>query len=244
MSDQKKVVLVTGASRGIGKSIAQELANKGYYVVGTATTDKGANAISDYLGENGQGFVLNIREPESSEQLIEALAAKQLAPQILINNAGITADNLLLRMSDEEWFDVIETNLTGVFKMTRACIKNMFRARWGRIINIASVVGVTGNSGQVNYTSTKAGLIGFSKSLAQEMASRNITVNVVAPGFIETDMTAVLPDMVKEELLKRIPMKRLGQPEDIAKTVAFLVSDDASYITGQTIHVNGGMYMV
>jgi len=244
MSDQKKVVLVTGASRGIGRAIAQELANKGYYVVGTATTDKGANAISDYLGENGQGFVLNIREPESSEQLIEALAAKQLAPQILINNAGITADNLLLRMSDEEWFDVIETNLTGVFKMTRACIKNMFRARWGRIINIASVVGVTGNSGQVNYTSTKAGLIGFSKSLAQEMASRNITVNVVAPGFIETDMTAVLPDMVKEELLKRIPMKRLGQPEDIAKTVAFLVSDDASYITGQTIHVNGGMYMV
>ncbi|HBB53260.1 MAG TPA: 3-oxoacyl-ACP reductase [Legionellales bacterium] len=244
MSDQKKVVLVTGASRGIGRAIAQELANKGCYVVGTATTDKGANAISDYLGENGQGFVLNIREPESSEQLIEALAAKQLAPQILINNAGITADNLLLRMSDEEWFDVIETNLTGVFKMTRACIKNMFRARWGRIVNIASVVGVTGNSGQVNYTSTKAGLIGFSKSLAQEMASRNITVNVVAPGFIETDMTAVLPDMVKEELLKRIPMKRLGQPEDIAKTVAFLVSDDASYITGQTIHVNGGMYMV
>lgn len=244
MSDQKKVVLVTGASRGIGRAIAQELTNKGYYVVGTATTDKGANAISDYLGENGQGFVLNIREPESSEQLIEALAAKQLAPQILINNAGITADNLLLRMSDEEWFDVIETNLTGVFKMTRACIKNMFRARWGRIVNIASVVGVTGNSGQVNYTSTKAGLIGFSKSLAQEMASRNITVNVVAPGFIETDMTAVLPDMVKEELLKRIPMKRLGQPEDIAKTVAFLVSDDASYITGQTIHVNGGMYMV
>jgi 3-oxoacyl-[acyl-carrier protein] reductase len=244
MSEQKKVVLVTGASRGIGKAIAQELVNKGYYVVGTATTDKGANAISDYLGENGQGFVLNIREPESSEQLIESLAAKELAPQILINNAGITADNLLLRMSDEEWFDVIETNLTGVFKMTRACIKNMFRARWGRIVNIASVVGVTGNSGQVNYTSTKAGVIGFSKSLAQEMASRNITVNVVAPGFIETDMTAVLPDMVKEELLKRIPMKRLGQPEDIAKTVAFLVSDDASYITGQTIHVNGGMYMV
>lgn len=244
MSEQKKVVLVTGASRGIGKAIAQELAHRGYYVAGTATTEKGANAISDYLGENGQGFVLNIREPESSEQLIEALVAKELAPQILINNAGITADNLLLRMTDEEWFDVIETNLTGVFKMTRACIKNMFRARWGRIVNIASVVGVTGNSGQVNYTSTKAGVIGFSKSLAQEMASRGITVNVVAPGFIDTDMTAVLPDMVKEELLKRIPMKRLGQPEDIAKTVAFLVSDDASYITGQTIHVNGGMYMV
>lgn len=244
MSEQKKVVLVTGASRGIGKAIAQELAHRGYYVAGTATTEKGANAISDYLGENGQGFVLNIREPESSDQLIEALVAKELAPQILINNAGITADNLLLRMTDEEWFDVIETNLTGVFKMTRACIKNMFRARWGRIVNIASVVGVTGNSGQVNYTSTKAGVIGFSKSLAQEMASRGITVNVVAPGFIDTDMTAVLPDMVKEELLKRIPMKRLGQPEDIAKTVAFLVSDDASYITGQTIHVNGGMYMV
>jgi 3-oxoacyl-[acyl-carrier protein] reductase len=244
MSEHKKVVLVTGASRGIGKAIAQELVLRGYHVVGTATSEKGAESISDYLQENGLGMVLDIKQPESSDQLIEQLLAKGLVPEILINNAGITADNLLLRMTDDEWLDVIETNLTGVFKMTRACLKNMFRARWGRIINIASVVGVTGNSGQVNYTSTKAGVIGFSKSLAQEMASRGITVNVVAPGFIDTDMTAVLPDMVKEELLKRIPMKRLGKPEDIAKAVAFLVSDDASYITGQTIHVNGGMYMV
>ena len=240
----KRVVLITGASRGIGKAIAKELAQIGYYVVGTATTEQGAHAISEYLQDNGLGMILNIREAESAEQLIDQLQTMQLVPEILVNNAGITADNLLLRMSDEEWFDVIETNLTGVFKMTRACLKNMFRARFGRIINIASVVGVTGNSGQVNYTSTKAGVIGFSKSLAQEMASRGITVNVVAPGFIDTDMTAVLPDMVKQELLKRIPMKRLGQPEDIAKTVAFLVSDHSSYITGQTIHVNGGMYMV
>ncbi len=244
MSADKKIVLITGASRGIGKAIAQELAQRGYYIVGTATTEKGAEQISAYLNGQGQGQVLNIREPESADQLIESLATQNLVPEILINNAGITADNLLLRMTDDEWFDVIETNLTGVFKMTRACLKHMFRARWGRIINIASVVGATGNSGQVNYTSTKAGVVGFSKSLAQEMASRGITVNVVAPGFIDTDMTAVLPDMVKEELLKRIPMKRLGKPEDIAKTVAFLVSDDANYVTGQTIHVNGGMYMV
>jgi 3-oxoacyl-[acyl-carrier protein] reductase len=244
MSADKKIVLITGASRGIGKAIAQELAQRGYYIVGTATTEKGAEQISAYLNGQGQGQVLNIREPESADQLIESLATQNLVPEILINNAGITADNLLLRMTDDEWFDVIETNLTGVFKMTRACLKHMFRARWGRIVNIASVVGATGNSGQVNYTSTKAGVVGFSKSLAQEMASRGITVNVVAPGFIDTDMTAVLPDMVKEELLKRIPMKRLGKPEDIAKTVAFLVSDDANYVTGQTIHVNGGMYMV
>ena len=244
MSAEKRIVLITGASRGIGKAIATELANKGYYVIGTATSQKGADQITEYLNGQGQGEVLNIREATSADELIEFLASKNLVPEILINNAGITADNLLLRMTDDEWFDVIETNLTGVFKMTRACLKNMFRARWGRIVNIASVVGATGNSGQVNYTSTKAGVVGFSKSLAQEMASRGITVNVVAPGFIDTDMTAVLPDMVKEELLKRIPMKRLGKPEDIAKTVAFLVSEDASYVTGQTIHVNGGMYMV
>lgn len=244
MSLDKKIVLITGASRGIGKAIAQELHSRGYFVIGTATSLAGAEQISEYLGEKGLGVVLNIREPEACEQLIERLTQENLVPEILINNAGVTADNLLLRMTDEEWLDVIETNLTGVFRMTRACLKNMFRARWGRIVNIASVVGATGNPGQVNYTSTKAGVVGFSKSLAQEMASRGITVNVVAPGFIDTDMTAVLPDMVKDELLKRIPMKRLGKPEDIAKAVAFFVSDDASYITGQTIHVNGGMYMV
>lgn len=244
MSMDKKIVLITGASRGIGKAIALELMHRGYFVVGTATSISGAEQISEYLGEKGLGVVLNIREPDACDQLIERLSQENLVPEILINNAGVTADNLLLRMTDEEWLDVIDTNLTGVFRMTRACLKNMFRARWGRIVNIASVVGATGNSGQVNYTSTKAGVVGFSKSLAQEMASRGITVNVVAPGFIETDMTAVLPDMVKDELLKRIPMKRLGKPEDIAKAVAFFVSDDASYITGQTIHVNGGMYMV
>lgn len=247
MSEAKKVVLVTGASRGIGEAIANELASRGYYVIGTATSSQGADKISATLTEKfgcGEGIVLNVTDAEAIDKTIDALVERNLAPQILINNAGITADNLLLRMSDEEWFDVIETNLTGVFRLTRSCIKNMFRARWGRIVNLASVVGFTGNSGQVNYSTTKAGVVGFSKSLAQEMASRGITVNVVAPGFIKTDMTDTLPDMVKDELMKRIPMKRLGQPEDIAKAVAFLVSDDAGYLTGQTIHVNGGMYMV
>ena len=243
----KKVALVTGASRGIGQAIALEMAKKGFYVIGTATSEKGAEKITQFIQEtngHGEGIVLNIKDNDAIEHMIDHLAERGLAPQILINNAGITADNLLLRMSDEEWSDVIDTNLTGVFRITRACLKNMFRARWGRIVNVSSVVGCIGNSGQVNYSATKAGVIAFAKSLAQEMASRGITVNTVAPGFIQTDMTDVLPDMVKDELMKRIPMKRLGQPEDIAKAVAFLVSDDANYITGQTIHVNGGMYMV
>ena len=245
--NNKKVVLVTGASRGIGKAIALELAKRNYYVIGTATSEAGAIGISAYLREiegADEGIVLNIKDSEAVDQVMQNLSERELAPSILINNAGVTADNLLLRMSDEEWDDVIETNLTGLFRVTRACLKNMFRARFGRIVNIASVVGFTGNSGQANYTATKAGMVAFSKSLAQEMASRGITVNVVAPGFIQTDMTDVLPDMVKEELMKRIPMKRLGQPDDIAKAVAFLISDDASYLTGQTLHVNGGMYMV
>lgn len=243
----KKVALVTGASRGIGKAIAIELAQKGYFVIGTATTENGAKSIGSYLEELagcGEGLALNIKDSDAVEAAIEKLNDRQLAPQILVNNAGITADNLLLRMSDDEWNEVIDTNLNGVFRVTRACLKSMFRARWGRIVNVSSVVGTMGNSGQVNYTATKAGVIAFAKSLAQEMASRGITVNAVAPGFIETDMTDALPDMVKEEMLKRIPMKRMGQAQDIAKAIAFLVSDDASYITGQTIHVNGGMYMV
>jgi 3-oxoacyl-[acyl-carrier protein] reductase len=248
MTEQvRKVALITGASRGIGQAIAVELAKKGYYVIGTATSETGAEKINQFIQEtngHGEGIVLNIKDNDAIEHVIDHLVERQLAPQILINNAGITADNLLLRMSDEEWSDVIDTNLTGVFRVTRACLKNMFRARWGRIINVSSVVGCIGNSGQVNYSATKAGVIAFAKSLAQEMASRGITVNTVAPGFIETDMTDVLPDMVKDELMKRIPMKRLGQPQDIAKTIAFLVSDDANYITGQTLHVNGGMYMV
>ena len=242
----KKVALVTGATRGIGQAIALELAQQGYYVIGTATSNSGAEKITKYLQDAcgcGEGVELNIKNTDAVDNLMERLAKINLAPAVLINNAGVTADNLLLRMSDEEWSDVIDTNLTGVFRMTRACLKSMFRARFGRIVNVSSVVGCIGNSGQVNYSATKAGVIAFAKSLAQEMASRGITVNTVAPGFIETDMTDVLPDMVKQELMKRIPMKRLGQPADIAKAVAFLVSDGAAYITGQTIHVNGGMYM-
>jgi len=243
--EQKKprVAMVTGASRGIGQAIAKELRAQGYFVLGTATSEAGAAQISTILGQEGLGLVLNQTDPHAIEQLIEHLTEQQMAPEILVNNAGVTADNLLLRMTDEEWDQVIDTNLNGVFRLTRACLKSMFRARYGRIVNISSVVGFTGNSGQVNYSATKAALIGFSRSLAQEMASRGITVNVVAPGFIQTDMTEVLPDMVKAELLKRIPMKRLGHAEDIAKAVAFLVSDSAAYMTGQTLHVNGGMYM-
>ncbi|MDP1604507.1 MAG: 3-oxoacyl-ACP reductase FabG [Legionella sp.] len=243
---QDKTALVTGASRGIGKAIAISLAQKGAYVIGTATSTDGALAISNYLKEMnlaGEGITLDVTSKDSVEGLMTQLSDENKLPSILVNNAGITNDNLLLRMDDEEWYRVIETNLNAVYRMSKACIKPMFRARWGRIITIGSVVGSSGNSGQGNYTAAKAGIIGFSKSLAQEMASRGITVNVVAPGFIDTDMTQVLPDMVKDEMLKRIPMKRLGKVEDIAETVAFLASDSASYITGETIHVNGGMYM-
>ena len=243
---QGKIALVTGATRGIGKAIALRLAQKGAYVVGTATTDSGAQSISaafEEMNYAGEGVVLDITSQEQVDTLIQSLAERERTPSILVNNAGITADNLLLRMDDEEWYKVIETNLNSAFRLTRACLKPMFRARFGRIVNITSVVAFNGNSGQSNYTAAKAGLVGFSKSLAQEMASRGITVNLVAPGFIDTDMTAGLPDLVKEEMMKRIPMKRLGRPEDIASAVSFLVSDDANYITGETIHVNGGMYM-
>jgi len=243
---QGKVALVTGATRGIGKSIALTLARKGAYVIGTATKDNGADEITAMFQQenlHGEGLVLDVTDSEKLEDFMAKLADGEKLPSILVNNAGITADNLLLRMDDEEWLKVIETNLTSVFRLSRACIKSMFRARWGRIISIGSVVGSSGNSGQTNYTAAKAGIVGFSKSLAQEMGSRGITVNVVSPGFIETDMTAALPSLIKEEMLKRIPMKRLGQVEDIAETVAFLASDAANYITGENIHVNGGMYM-
>lgn len=246
MSMQGKMALVTGASRGIGKAIALSLAQQGAYVVGTATSAQGAETISQYFQEasfQGEGLVLDVTNTDMVEDLMSQLSDQHKLPAILVNNAGITQDNLLLRMDDDEWYRVIETNLSAVYRMSKACLKPMFRARWGRIITIGSVVGASGNSGQTNYTATKAGVIGFSKSLAQEMASRGITVNVVAPGFIDTDMTAVLPDMVKDEMLKRIPMKRLGAAEDIANAVTFLASDKANYITGQTIHVNGGMYM-
>ena len=241
-----KIALVTGASRGIGRAIALHLAQKGAFVLGTATTEAGALGITSlFQQENccGEGVVLDVTNQASVDDLMSNLSCQGKIPSILVNNAGITADNLLLRMEDDEWYRVIETNLNAVYRLSKACLKPMFRGRWGRIITIGSVVGASGNSGQVNYTAAKAGVVGFSKSLAQEMGSRCITVNVVAPGFIETDMTYTLPDMVHEEMLKRIPLRRLGKVEDIAEVVGFLASDSANYITGETIHVNGGMYM-
>ena len=241
-----KVALVTGATRGIGQAIIHQLATQGAFVVGTATSEHGRESIEAYLAMHqlaGKGVVLDVTQPAQIEHLMADLSSTEQSPAILVNNAGITADNLLLRMDDEEWYRVIETNLNAVFRLSRACVKNMFRARWGRIITIGSIVGLTGNAGQANYTAAKAAVVGFSKSLAQEIASRGVTVNVVAPGFIETDMTAALPDLVKQEMLKRIPMKRLGQTADVAAAVAFLASNAANYITGETINVNGGMYM-
>lgn len=246
MSLEAKVALVTGASRGIGKAIALALQADGAMVVGTATTEKGAETISNYLAENngkGIGLALNVTDKSSIDDVLTVINDKYSAPQILVNNAGITKDNLFLRLDDEEWQSVVETNLTGVYRLSKACIRNMFRARWGRIVTIGSVVGASGNAGQANYAAAKAGIIGFTKSVAQEVAGRGVTANVVSPGFIDTDMTRGLPDSVKEELLKRIPMKRLGQADDVASAVSFLVSERANYITGETIHVNGGMYM-
>ena len=246
MDINNKIALVTGASRGIGQAIARTLAERGAYVIGTATTVAGAEMINAMFANHslrGEGVVLDVTQPDNIDSLMALLAEQQKNPEILINNSGITADNLLLRMNDDEWFRVIETNLNSVYRMSKVCLKPMFRARWGRIITIGSVVGASGNPGQANYTAAKAGVSGFSRSLAAEMAGRGITVNVVAPGFIETEMTAGLADFVKEELLKRIPMKRLGQASDVAELVAFLASDAAAYITGETIHVNGGMYM-
>lgn len=242
-----KVVLVTGASRGIGQAIAKQFSERGAIVIGTATSDKGAESITHFFSELGYancyGIKLDVTNQDSINEALESIIEKQGAPSILVNNAGITQDNLSLRMSDEEWLSVIDTNLTSVFRMTKACLRSMFRARWGRIITIGSVVGSSGNSGQCNYTAAKAGITGFTKSVAQEVASRGITANVIAPGFIDTDMTKELPDMVKSEMKKRIPMKRLGDVDDIADSVIFLASDGAKYITGETIHVNGGMYM-
>lgn len=241
-----KIALVTGASRGIGRATATLLAENGAYVIGTATSEQGANDISSYFNEQGllgRGLKLDVTNKTMVDSVIDMLNHSQEIPHILVNNAGITRDNLLLRMEEDEWINVIDTNLTAIYRLTKLCLKSMFRARWGRIITIGSVVGSSGNPGQVNYCAAKAAVIGFSKSLAQEMGSRNITVNVIAPGFIDTDMTHSLPSMIKEEILKRIPLKRLGQVEDIAETVLFLASDAANYITGETIHVNGGMYM-
>ncbi len=241
-----EVVLVTGASRGIGKTIALALGAQGATVVGTATSDKGAEAITKYLSESsikGQGMMLNVTEQESVDHVMTEMTEVFGAPSILINNAGITRDNLLMRMKEDEWNDIINTNLTSVYRMSKACLRAMTKARKGRIISISSVVGASGNAGQTNYAAAKAGLIGFTKSLAREVGARGITVNAVAPGFIDTDMTKALPDAQKEALLSAIPLKRLGNPEEIAFAVAFLASPGAAYISGETLHVNGGMYM-
>ncbi|MCC2604131.1 3-oxoacyl-ACP reductase FabG [Planctobacterium marinum] len=239
-----KVSLVTGASRGIGKAIAEALVAQGATVVGTATSEKGAAAISEYLGENGSGKVLDVSSQESIEALLAAVKEQYGDVDILVNNAGITKDNLLMRMKDDEWQSILDTNLTSIFRMSKAVLRPMMKKRAGRIINIGSVVGSSGNPGQTNYSAAKAGLVGFSKSMAREIASRGITVNVVSPGFIDTDMTKVLTDDQKAGIMKDVPMERLGKPEEIAATVAFLASDGAAYITGETIHVNGGMFMV
>ncbi|SNY43338.1 3-oxoacyl-[acyl-carrier-protein] reductase [Arsukibacterium tuosuense] len=244
LSLEGKVALVTGASRGIGRAIAEQLAALGAKVIGTATTEKGAAAISAYLADNnGQGLVLNVTDAASIEQCLSEIKNQFGEIDILINNAGITRDNLLMRMKDDEWFDIIQTNLTSVFRLSKAVLRSMMKKRYGRIVTIGSVVGSMGNAGQTNYAAAKAGVLGFTKSLAREVASRGITVNAVAPGFIDTDMTKELSDEQKEAIFSQVPANRLGQPEEIAATVAFLVSAPAAYITGETIHVNGGMYM-
>ena len=240
---QGKIALVTGATRGIGRAVAEELASKGAFVIGTATSEKGAESISAYLGEKGRGLILNVADQASIDAVLEYIKQEFGDIDILVNNAGITRDNLLMRMKDEEWFDILQTNLSSVYHLSKAMLRTMMKKRFGRIINIGSVVGSMGNAGQTNYCAAKAGLIGFSKALAKEVASRGITVNVVAPGFIATDMTEVLSEELKNNLLTQIPAGRLGEPKDIAKAVAFLASDDAAYINGTTLHVNGGMYM-
>ncbi|MDD3449668.1 MAG: 3-oxoacyl-ACP reductase FabG [Gammaproteobacteria bacterium] len=241
-----KIALVTGASRGIGQAIALELGRQGAMVVGTATSDRGAEAITAALAEQGvegRGMTLDVSDAGSVSALLDAMGRESGTPDILVNNAGITRDNLLMRMKDEEWEAILNTNLTSVYRMSKACLRGMMKARWGRIISIASVVGAMGNAGQTNYAAAKAGVMGFTRALAREVGSRNVTVNTVAPGFIDTDMTRALPDDQRTALLGQIPLARLGQPAEIAAAVAFLASPGAGYITGETLHVNGGMYM-
>ncbi|OOE48826.1 3-oxoacyl-ACP reductase FabG [Salinivibrio kushneri] len=239
-----KVALVTGASRGLGRATAELLAERGATVIGTATSEKGAAAISDYLGENGKGLALNVTSAESVAEVLDTIKKEFGDVDILVNNAGITRDNLLMRMKDDEWQDIMDTNLTSIFRLSKAVLRAMMKKRCGRIINIGSVVGVMGNAGQANYAAAKAGVIGFTKSMAREVAARGITVNTVAPGFIETDMTKALNDEQRAATLAQVPAGRLGDPKEIAATVAFLASDDAAYMTGETLHVNGGMYMI
>ncbi|KXX64831.1 3-oxoacyl-ACP reductase FabG [Marichromatium gracile] len=241
-----EIALVTGASRGIGRAIAMALAEQGAAVAGTATSEAGAAAIEQAFkdaGHQGIGLVLNVSDAESINSALATLTERLGAPSILVNNAGITRDNLLMRMKDDEWDSVIETNLTSIYRLVKACLRPMTKARKGRIINIASVVGASGNAGQTNYAAAKAGMMGFTKSLAREVGARGITVNCVAPGFIDTDMTRVLPDAQRDALLGSIPLGRLGAPEEIAAAVTFLASPGGAYVTGETLHVNGGMHM-
>lgn len=243
MSDDVKVALVTGASRGIGRGIALKLAEHGLFVVGTATTQAGADDIGAALGDAGAGRQLNVQEDASVDALFADLGDSHGMPLVLVNNAGITRDNLMLRMSIDEWTTVIDTNVNGLYRVTKPVLRGMLRARWGRIVNVSSVVSRMGNPGQGNYVASKSAVEGFTRSLAQEVASRGITINAVAPGFVATDMTAGLTDEQTEQMLSRIPLGRMGSVEDIAEAVAFLVSDKAGYITGETVHVNGGLYM-
>lgn len=246
MSEDAKIALVTGASRGIGQAIARALAAAGFTVVGTATTEAGAQRISDYLAEAGNpggGIALDVSDDDSVVTVVKAIAEQYGAPLVLVNNAGITRDNILMRMKTEEWSDVIDTNLSALYRVSKACLRGMTKARWGRIVNITSVVGSMGNIGQSNYAATKAGAEGFSRALARELGSRSVTVNCVAPGFIDTDMTRELSDEQRDLMLNQIPLGRLGAPEEIAALVSFLCSDAAGYITGETVHINGGMHM-
>ena len=246
MNDGAVVALVTGASRGIGRAIALELGKQGMTVIGTATSEAGAEAISAYLKEaglTGTGMCADVSNDESVTALVSGIAEQFTMPTVLVNNAGVTRDNLLMRMKADEWDTVINTNLSSMYRLCKACVKGMTKARTGRIVNISSVVGTSGNAGQSNYAASKAGIEGFTRSLAKEIGSRGITVNAVAPGFIDTDMTRDLPEQQTEALLAQIPLGRLGQPEEIAAVVGFLASSEGGYITGETLHVNGGMYM-
>lgn len=239
---ERRVALVTGASRGIGRAIAEQLIADGFFVIGTATTEKGAAAIGDALSENGVGKMLNVADKASVDETLKSINDEFSAPLVLVNNAGITRDNIMLRMKEDEWEDVINTNLNSLYRVSKACLKGMTKARWGRIINISSVVGTMGNAGQANYAAAKGGVEGFTRALARELGSRNITVNSVAPGFIQTDMTDALPEAQKEALLAGIPLARLGQPGEIASAVGWLASEGGGYVTGTTLHVNGGMF--
>lgn len=246
MSEDQKVALVTGASRGIGKAIAQRLCSGGYTVVGTATSEEGAQRISAYLAEAGNagcGMKLDVADGDNVVEVVKAIGGQYGAPLVLVNNAGITRDNIMMRMKTDEWDDVINTNLSALYRVSKACLRGMTKARWGRIVNITSVVGSMGNPGQSNYAASKAGAEGFSRALAREIGSRSVTVNCVAPGFIDTDMTRELTEDQKNLMLGQIPLGRLGAPEEIAALVGFLCGEEAGYITGETLHINGGMYM-